>query len=708
MEIEPKKHYRTCNLCEAMCGIEISWQDDQVLSIRGDAEDPFSQGHICPKATALIDIYEDPDRLKKPVKKTADGWVEISWDQAFDEVAERIKSIQASYGNNAVGMYLGNPNVHNLGSILVGPTLNRAIRTENIFSATSVDQLPAHVAARHMFGHFFRIPVPDVDRTDYFLVMGANPMISNGSLMTAGGIGRRMKAIQKRGGKIVVIDPRKTETADMADQHHFIRPGTDVLLLLAMVKTILDEGLTTMGILVNQISGLEKLDDLVALWSAERVTKLTDISADDIVALARDFANAPTAVAYGRMGLSVQQFGGLCQWLVNVLNIITGNLDWAGGAMFPNPAVEVHQPYRKGKTNRFKSRVRGLAESFGELPVAAMAEEMLEPGDGQIRAMLTVAGNPILSTPNGKKLDKAFKGLDFCVAIDIYINETTRHADIILPPTTGLETDHYDVVFHGLAVRNTAKYSEPLFPPHEGDDRRHDWQIYRELAKRLAPAEKPYDENAPMNKMTPAQLVDFSLQNGPYDSENLSLEKLKQNPHGLDFGPLQTGRGTVIQTQSGFIEIAPESITADLERVAAVFAKQEENPESLVLIGRRDLRSNNSWMHNSQRLIKGKNRCIALINPADAKAFDISTGQNVTVSSNSGEIVLPAEISDAVMAGVVCIPHGWGHDLDGVELAVAKSAPGVSFNDLTDDYQLDHLTGNAILNGLSIDLKVTS
>ncbi|MFT7584545.1 MAG: anaerobic selenocysteine-containing dehydrogenase, partial [Cellvibrionaceae bacterium] len=327
---------------------------------------------------------------------------------------------------------------------------------------------------------------------------------------------------------------------------------------------------------------------------------------------------------------------------------------------------------------------------------------------GQIRAMLTVAGNPILSTPNGKKLDKAFKGLDFCVAIDIYINETTRHADIILPPTTGLETDHYDVVFHGLAVRNTAKYSEPLFPPHEGDDRRHDWQIYRELAKRLAPAEKPYDENAPMNKMTPAQLVDFSLQNGPYDSENLSLEKLKQNPHGLDFGPLQTGRGTVIQTQSGFIEIAPESITADLERVAAVFAKQEENPESLVLIGRRDLRSNNSWMHNSQRLIKGKNRCIALINPADAKAFDISTGQNVTVSSNSGEIVLPAEISDAVMAGVVCIPHGWGHDLDGVELAVAKSAPGVSFNDLTDDYQLDHLTGNAILNGLSIDLKVTS
>ncbi|MFK7805641.1 MAG: molybdopterin-dependent oxidoreductase [Anaerolineae bacterium] len=705
-EAELKKHYRTCNLCEAMCGIEISYQDKKVISIRGDFDDPFSQGHICPKATALVDVFEDPDRLKRPVKKTADGWVEISWDDAFDEVANRIKSTQATHGKDAVGMYLGNPNVHNLGSMLVGPTLNRAVQTRSIFSATSVDQLPAHVAARHMFGHYFRIPVPDVDRTDFFLVMGANPLASNGSLMTAGGIRRRMKAIQKRGGKIVVIDPRKTETAEMADQHHFIRPGTDVLLLLAIIKTILDEGLTTMGILVNQVKGLEQLDGLVEAWSAERVAPLIGIEADAIQQLAREFANAPTAVAYGRMGLSVQEFGGLCQWLINVINIITGNLDWAGGAMFPNPAVEVHQPYRKGKYGRFKSRVRGLKESFGELPVATMAEEMLEPGEGQIRTMVTVAGNPVLSTPNGKKLDKAFAGLDFYVAIDIYINETTRHADIILPPTTGLETEHYDVVFHGLAVRNSTKYSEALFPPSKSEDRRHDWEIYRELAKRLAPAEKPYDENAPLNKMVPTEMIDFSLHIGPYKSKQLSVEKLKQNPHGIDLGPLETSGPAAIQTDSGYIELAPKFITADLARVESVFSAGKNSSGQLTLIGRRDLRSNNSWMHNSHRLVKGKNRCVALINTVDAAAAGIETGTVIQVSSAVGAIKLPAEVSDAVMPGVVCIPHGWGHDLEGVELSVAKAAAGVSFNDLTSDYQLDELTGNAVLNGFSVEISV--
>ena len=703
-----KKHYRTCNLCEAMCGIEINYQDDKVISIRGDFDDPFSQGHICPKATALIDLYEDPDRLKRPVKKTADGWVEISWEEAFDTVAARIKETQAAYGQNAVGIYLGNPNVHNLGSMLIGPTLNRALQTQNIFSATSVDQLPAHVAARHMFGHFFRIPVPDVDRTDFFLVMGANPLASNGSLMTAGGIRRRMKAIQKRGGKIVVIDPRKTETAQMADAHHFIRPGTDVLLLLAMVKTILDEGLTTMGILINQVNGLEKLDQLVSPWTAERVAEHTGIGADDIRALARDFASAPTAVAYGRIGLSVQEFGGLCQWLVNVLNIITGNLDWAGGAMFPNPAVEVHQPYRKGKYGRFKSRVRGLEESFGELPVAAMAEEMLEPGEGQIRTMVTVAGNPILSTPNGRKLDSAFAGLDFYVAIDIYINETTRHADIILPPTSGLETEHYDVVFHGLAVRNTAKYSEPLFSPAAEDDRRHDWQIYRELAKRLAPAEKPFDEDAPMNKMTPAEMLDFSLQIGPFKAKNLSIEMLKQHPHGIDLGPLEPGGTSILQTKSSLIEMAPKFITKDLERVEAAFARSESNSGKMMLIGRRDLRSNNSWMHNSHRLVKGKNRCVALIHPTDANSLGIADGEMIEVRSEVGAISLPAEITETVMPKVICIPHGWGHDLEGVQLSVAKAVAGVSFNDLTSDYQIDELTGNAILNGLNVDLQPVS
>ena len=700
------KHYRTCNLCEAMCGIEVNLQGDQIVSIRGDFDDPFSQGHICPKATALKDIYEDPDRLKRPVKKTADGWQEISWDQAFDEVATNIKSIQNKNGLDAMGIYLGNPNVHNLGSILVGPTFNRALRTKNIYSATSVDQLPSHVAARHMFGHFFLLPIPDVDRTDFFLVMGANPLASNGSLMSAGGIRRRMKGIQARGGKIVVVDPRQSETAKMADEHYFVRPGADVYLLLAMIQTILEEGLTPMGVLSNQVAGLEQLDKLVKPWTAERVSDLVGMSAADIKKLAWDFATAPTAVAYGRIGLSVQEFGGACQWLINALNTITGNIDWAGGAMFPTPAVEVHQPYRKGKFGRHKTRVRGLEESFGEFPVAALAEEILEPGEGQIKGMVTVAGNPILSTPNSTKLDQAFDSLDYYVAIDIYINETTRHADIILPPTTGLETDHYDVAFHGLAVRNTSKFSQALFPPSPDEDRRHDYQIYRELAKRLAPAEKPFDENHPMNKMTPAEMIDLSLQSGPYADQALSLQMLNDNPHGIDLGPMQTGGSSPIwQTDSGLIELAPDFLTADMPRIEAAFAKSSSSSGGLTLIGRRDLRSNNSWMHNSHRLVKGQNRCVVLVHPDDAAARSLNDGDLVKVSSSVGGISLPIKITAEMMPGVISIPHGWGHDLDGVELSIAKQFPGVNFNELVDDLKIDELTGNSVLNGFSVELE---
>ncbi len=695
-------HYRTCNLCEAMCGIEIRVQDDQILSIRGDSDDPFSKGHICPKATALKDVYEDKNRLKRPVKKTADGWQEIGWEEAFDEVANKIKAIQAAHGQDSMGIYLGNPNVHNTGSMLVGPVFNKALKTKNLFSATSVDQLPHHVASRHMFGHYFLIPVPDVDRTDFFLVMGANPMVSNGSLMTAGGISRRMKAIQKRGGKVVVIDPRYTETAKMADEHHFVRPGSDVLLLLAMVNTILKEGLTPMGVLVNQIAGLEKLDSLVAPWTPQRVAEHTGMSADAIIQLAWDFASAPTAVAYGRIGLSVQEYGGLCQWLINVLNIITGNLDWAGGAMFPTPAIDMHQPFRKGKYGRYKSRVRGAEESFGELPVSVMAEEILEPGDGQIKGMVTVAGNPILSTPNSNKLDKAFSGLDFYVAIDIYINETTRHADIILPPTTGLETEHYDVVFHGLAVQNSSKYSPALFPPDEEDDRKHDWEIYRALASRLRP--DGGNQNG-ADEPSLKQMLDQGLRNGPYGQDGVSLQHLIDNPHGVDLGPLQTGGQQLWQTESGLIEIAPDFLTADLARVEQNFSASAK-PAEMTLIGRRDLRSNNSWMHNSERLIKGKNRCVALINPEDAAARSISEGQMITVQSRVGEIKLPAAVSAEMMKGVISIPHGWGHDLEGVQLDIASKSPGENFNELADDYLLDDLTGNAVLNGIPVVVEV--
>lgn len=705
-------HYRTCNLCEAMCGLAIEMDGERIVSIKGDKDDPFSRGHICPKAVALQDVYADPDRLKQPLRRTAAGWEIIGWDEALDEAAENLKRVREQYGRNATGVYLGNPNVHNLGSMLLLSTLTRALQSRIRFTATSVDQLPAHYAARLMFGHQLLIPIPDVDRTGYFLMLGANPLASNGSLMTAAGIEGRLKAIQKRGGKVVVVDPRRTETAAIADKHLFIRPGSDVLLLLAMVQIILAKDLADPGRLAAFTNGLDGEAGAQALWqlvedfTPEAVSEATGIKADVIWSLAREFAGAESAVVYGRIGVSTQQFGGLCQWLMAVLNILTGNLDRPGGAMFTTPAVDIVDPPRRGKMGRWQSRVRGLPEFAGELPSAAMAEEIMTPGEGQIRAMVTVAGNPVLSTPNGRQLDQALASLDYMVAIDIYLNETTRHANLILPPATGLETAHYDILFHLLAVRNSAKYSPPLY--EIAGDQRHDWQIYLALAQRLGAGEAPSDSGQPVNQYQPETLLDLGLQMGPYGQEGLSLARLKEAVHGVDLGPLQTRLPERLFTEDKRINLVPQPMAADLERVRRVFfnGTAGQNGYDLALIGRRQLRSNNSWMHNAERLVRGKERCTVLMNPADAAERNLVDGQQVRVESRVGGIELPLEVDAGMMTGVVSIPHGWGHGRDGVVMSIAAAHAGASLNDLTDEALLDQLTGNAALVGVRVRVEM--
>ncbi len=696
MNEQTRTHYRTCNLCEAMCGIVITLDGERITSIKGDKADPFSQGHICPKATALQDIYEDPNRLKQPVKRTADGWEQIGWEEAFDLVANNIKRVQAAHGNNSVGIYLGNPNAHNLGALLFGSTLIKALRTTNRFSATSVDQLPHQFVQYQMYGHQLLFPIPDVDRTDYMLILGANPLQSNGSLMSAGGIERRLKQMQKRGGKLVVVDPRRTATAKLADEHFFIKPNHDVLLLLAMVHTLFDEGLVEMGKLADFTEGVETVRELVQGYSPERVAMAVGWKSADIRRITRELAAANSAVVYGRIGTSIQRFGTLSTWLINVLNVLTGNLDRVGGALFTTPALEIVDKRRSGKPSRWQTRVRGLPEFGGELPVAALAEEMLTEGEGQIRAMVTVAGNPVLSTPNGSQLDAGFEQLDFYAAIDIYINETTRHADVILPPTTGLEVDHFDVTFNVLAVRNVAKWSDALF--EVGQDRRHEYEIGREIAKRLATDERPFNEDEPRNQMTPAQAVDLGLRFGAYE---LTLDELKANPHGIDLGALQEQFPARLFTPEKCINLAPEIIVQDLPYVDHLF----EGTDDLALIGRRHVRDNNSWLHNSQRLVKGKSRCTVLINPDDAETRGVRDGEMVRVSSRVGTVTLPAQVSDAMMPGVVSIPHGYGHGRAGVQLDVARANAGVSVNDLTDDDLVDKVTGNAALNGVAVTVE---
>ncbi len=692
---DTQTHYRACNLCEAICGLEIKYIGNEVISIAGDKNDPFSRGHICPKAVALKDIYADPNRLKYPVRRTETGWEQIGWEEAFDEVTHGLMAVQQKHGNNAVAMYAGNPSVHNSGTFLSGTGLMRALKTQNIYSATSTDQLPHHFASWQMFGHPFLLPIPDIDRTDYWLIIGANPIASNGSIMTAPDVAHRLEAIQKRGGKAIVIDPRYTETSNKADGHLFIKPGTDAFLLLAMLNVLFAEGLEKVP---DYVIGLEELKSIVADFTPESVQHLTGVSAIAIRDIVRQFAEAKSAVAYGRVGLSTQQFGGLCQWLLNALNVVTGNIDKAGGAMFTKPAVDILMgakiPYEK--YNRFQSRVRGLPEFMGELPVSCLAEEILTEGEGQVRALVTSCGNPILSTPNGRQLDTAFEQLDFMVSIDIYINETTRHANIILPPATGLEISHYDLTFNALAIRNVSRFSEPLFQKAEGA--KYDWEIFQELTNRLT------NETAAIHDPHLSK-VEMGLKFGPH---KLNLETLRQNPHGIDLGPLEPCFPERLLTIDKNIHLAPALLVKDMYRLRQKMSKNssDNNPDfDMLLISRRHLRDNNSWMHNSTRLMKGKNRCTLQIHEEDAKKRGIKDGQIVTVKSRVGQIEAIAEWSSGMNDGVVSLPHGYGHDRKGVQLDIAKTYAGVSVNDLTDELLLDELTGNAAFSGVPVSVS---
>lgn len=694
-------HHRACHLCEAICGltIETETQADgstQIRSIKGDAQDSFSRGHICPKAVSLQDIQNDPDRLRQPMRRVAGEWQAIEWDEAFDLVAERLSEIQTQHGQNAVAVYQGNPSVHNYGLMTHSNYFLGLLKTRNRYSATSVDQLPHHLTSHLMYGHGLLIPIPDIDHTDFMLILGGNPLASNGSIMTVPDVEKRLKAIQARGGKLVVVDPRRSETAAIADQHIFVRPGQDSALLFGLLNTLFEENLTRVSHL--PVDGLDEVRQAIAGFTAETMSARCGVPADTIRQLARDFAAADKAVCYGRMGVSTQAFGTLCQWLVQVINLVTGNLDRVGGVLCTEPAVDLVAATSGGHFNRWQSRISGLPEYSGELPVSALAEEMLTPGEGQIRALVTVAGNPVLSTPNGRQLERALDGLAFMLSIDFYINETTRHADLILPPTGPLEHDHYDTTFNMFAVRNVTRFNEAVLA--QPACTLHDWQIFIGLAKAFAA--KTGGELKPT--MPPEQMIDMGLRAGRYGDKSehrLSLAALREHPHGLDLGALKPNLAGRLKTPSQAVQAAPGIIMADLQRFAGQVAPEADQ---LLLIGRRHVRSNNSWMHNYHRLVKGKPRHQLLMNSADLDQRGLADGQLVRVRSRVGTIEVEVVASDEMMPGVVSLPHGWGHARPGVQLAIASAQPGASANDLTDERQLDALSGNAALNGVPVEV----
>ncbi len=703
-----RTHYRSCNLCEACCGVAVELDGDQIVSVRGDDADPFSRGYICPKATALKDIHEDPNRLRRPLRKRpgSDEYDEIGWDEAYDLVASKLREIRDHHGKDAIAIYQGNPTAHNLSLLTYGQVFLRSLGTRNIYSATSADQLPHMLSSLKMFGNHLMFPIPDIDRTDFFLMLGANPVVSNGSIMTAPGVRRRLKALRARGGKLVVVDPRRTETAQIADQHFFVKPGSDALLLLALLNTIFADGNVDLKHLASCTINEDQVRAIAAEFSPERVAGVVGIAADDIRQLARDFAAADKAVCYGRFGVSTQRFGAVCSWLINVLNIVTGHFDRPGGAMFTTPAVDLVKAStlakQDGGFNRWTSRVSGLPEFAGELPVSVLAEEMETPGRGRIRAFITSAGNPVLSIPNGPRLERAMENLDFMVSIDFYVNETTRHADVILPPTFGLEHDHYDLAFFLVSVRNVAKFSPPAI--ERSPEQRHDWEIMLELSRRVAPTwwgrALANGARAIGKYADPRQIIDLGLRAGPYKQR---VKDLLAQPHGVDFGPLQSRLPDYLQTADGRLDLAPALYVGDVDRLRR--SLDETSNGELLLIGRRHLRSNNSWMHNSERLVKGKPRCTLLMHPTDAEARGVSAGQTVAVRSRIGQVEAPVEVSDEVMQGVVSLPHGWGHHRPGMQLDVATKHPGVSVNDITDERFYDELSGNAGFSGVPVHVE---
>jgi anaerobic selenocysteine-containing dehydrogenase len=730
---------RVCPFCEATCGLVVDVKGSSIVTVRGDKEDPFSHGFICPKAYGLKELYHDPDRLRQPVRRTANGWKEITWDEAYEEIASRLLTIQARYGNNAIGLYLGNPIVHD-SAFLYYPLLKRVLASRSIFNASAIDTLPKEIQTGLMFGGPFPsgVPVPDIDRTHYLLIIGANPAVSHGSLMTMPNAPGRLKAVIERGGRIVVIDPRRTETAKLASEHHFIRPGTDAAFLLALVHTLFEEDLVNLGAATNLVSGLDTVETVVREFAPELVADYCGISAATIRRIARELAAAETAACYGRLGTCVQEFGTLACWGIDLVNILTGNLDRPGGVMFPNPAApNTLLAGSKGfEFGRWKSRVSGQPEVGGMIPSSTMAEEILTPGDGQVRAMILLMTNPLRSAANSEQLEAAFARLDFLVAVDFYLNETTRHAHLILPTPSPAEQANYEFGLYHLSVRNVAKWSSPAVPPPPGSPEA--WQVLLRLSAifmgKVDQPEKEIDDlifqklasqAVKVNRAWPGlsvedigktldgrhgpeRIIDLLLRLGPYGdgfgrrADGLTLAQVKAAEHGIDLGPLQPRLREVLNTPSGVIELAPPTMTNDIVRLRKHLTK---GASDMVLIGRRNLRTSNSFMHNLPALVKGPERCTLQISRQDAACKGLTDGGSARITSRVGSVVAPVEITEDLMPGVVSLPHGWGHDVEDSQLSVAKAHPGVNTNVLTDNQAYDEASGTAVLFGTPVTIE---
>jgi anaerobic selenocysteine-containing dehydrogenase len=726
LETAVQTRYRACNLCEAMCGLKFTIDGTTITRIEGDEADPLSRGYVCPKGPAMREIWEDPDRLQHPVVRDGNAWKHIAWDRAYTEIAEKLCAIRDKYGPDSIAFYAGNPVLHNHGALPLFHAFAAGVGTRNVYDQNSVDANPRMFASYALYGSLLRIPVPDVDRTDYLLILGANPAASNGSGMGLGDVRGRLRAVRERGGKMVLFDPRRTETARVCDEHHFVRPGSDAALLLSLMHTVFELGAVDSRALASIAVGCDELRAAVAPFSPERVAPTIGVPAETIRRIAREFSSAKRAVAYSRVGVSQTEFGATITCLADMLTVVTGNFDRPGGLMFSRPAIDVESLGDQFDFNgyaRFHSRVRGAPELGGKLPVAVLAEEMEREGPGQIRALICVAGNPLRAIPNSSRLERAMQKLDLVVGLDMYINDSLQHAHYVLPVRHPFERDHYELLFSTFQVRNAVRYSSAIVPPR--GDTREDWDILYEIGMRVCTLRwyGPAPINAAIKaawrlgvRLNPTFIIDYLFRVGPYGDKylpflrGLNLRRVKGAEHGMDLGPMvpwlpEKQRKRLLRRAWPKVSLNHPLVLGDLPRVEA--SLDAATNADLVLIGRRHLRSNNSWMHNVRSLTKGPDRTRLLMNEADARTRGLSSGQRVLVESRVGRVETTVEISDDMMPGVVSLPHGWGHQRAADTMRVAASMAGVNINDLTDDERLDPISGNAAVNGVPVRVCAT-
>lgn len=746
MSSEVSDHRVTCPLCEAMCGLRVRVRDDRVLSIRGNGDDVWSRGHLCPKGTTLGQLHEDPDRLRMPMVKGSDGVHRtVGWDEAFAEAERRLRPVLEEDGAKALSVYVGNPVAHNLDlasyiGALVG--MAGAAGMPAYYSPGTVDQWPLNVVGTLLFGGMWNAPIPDLERTDHLVILGANPAASQGSMLSAPDVMGHLADIRRRGGAVVVVDPRRTPTADRATEWVPIRPGTDALLLFAILRILAAGGnIRRPAHLEGKVDGLDEAIALADPFTAERVSAATGIEAATIRRMAAGLAAAQSPVLYSRIGTCTQEFGTLTTWLVFVVNVALGAVDRRGGAVFAKPAVfspmfmrPPDQTAERWEFGRFRSRVRGAPEVLGQFPLSCLAEEIDTPGDGRIRALITVAGNPVISAPGARRLDMALPTLDAMIAVDNWLNETTRHAHVILPGLSPLERAHSDDLYWMYAVASCLKWSEPVFPPDPG--RPAEWEILLRLGAATLGVPVPDVDVAAMDDMYttgllsamcdqpgtpltgrdpeeafaalsgvgPARLADLGIRMGPWGDQlsrhpgGLTLDAVRAHPDGLRLAELDGGRlDEAVTTPSGRIELIHPWITDDIPRL---LDRIDRTSADLVLTSRRHLRSNNSWLHNVPALMRGRDRCTLLIHPDDARSAGVADGDLAVVTTSAGSLEIPVETSDEMMPGVVSLPHGWGHGMPGTRLEVANAHPGVNSNLLNPVDVIDVPSNTHVVNGV--------